>query len=308
MVKYYYRNGNGKDKEIKELESYRTGSWIYVEDPSKGEIEELVEKFDLEEGHLHDALDEYEVPRLETEGKTKYIFYRFVYSEGSAVETAPILFIINDKFFITLSKEPLPFLKKFLAQSLPFQTKQSTKLLLQLIFQINTTYNTMLNNISKRVRGLSVRLENFKNQDILQFVKFESILNEFMSNLVPNNTVLHQLFTRKNIELDEDDKDLVEDILLSTNQLMEISRSNIKNIVNLREAYSTIMTNNLNRVIKLFTSLTVLLTIPTIISSIYGMNVNLPFDQSPFAFMGIIIIIIAISSALFYLFNKRQWL
>jgi magnesium transporter len=308
MIKYYYRNGNGKDKEIKELESYRTGSWIYVEDPTREEINQLVEEFDLEEGHLHDALDEYEVPRLETEGKTKYIFYRFVYSEGSAVETAPILFIINDKFFITLSKEPLPFLKKFLAQSLPFQTKQSTKLLLQLIFQINTTYNTMLNNISKRVRGLSVRLENFKNQDILQFVKFESILNEFMSNLVPNNTVLHQLFTRKNIVLDEDDKDLVEDILLSTNQLMEISRSNIKNIVNLREAYSTIMTNNLNRVIKLFTSLTVLLTIPTIISSIYGMNVNLPFDQSPFAFMGIIIIIIAISSALFYLFNKRQWL
>jgi magnesium transporter len=308
MIKYYYRNGNGKDKEIKELESYRIGSWIYVEDPTREEINQLVEEFDLEEGHLHDALDEYEVPRLETEGKTKYIFYRFVYSEGSAVETAPILFIINDKFFITLSKEPLPFLKKFLAQSLPFQTKQSTKLLLQLIFQINTTYNTMLNNISKRVRGLSVRLENFKNQDILQFVKFESILNEFMSNLVPNNTVLHQLFTRKNIVLDEDDKDLVEDILLSTNQLMEISRSNIKNIVNLREAYSTIMTNNLNRVIKLFTSLTVLLTIPTIISSIYGMNVNLPFDQSPFAFMGIIIIIIAISSALFYLFNKRQWL
>lgn len=308
MVKYYYRNGNGKDKQIKELESYRSGSWIYVEDPSKEEINQLVEKFDLEEGHLSDALDIYEVPRLETEGKTKYLFYRFVYAENSNIETAPILFIINDKFFITLSKEPLPFLKKFLSNPLPFQTKHSTKLMLQLIFQINTTYNVMLNNISKRVRGLSVRLENFKNQDILQFVKFESVLNEFMSNLVPNNAVLHQLFARKNIVLDEDDKDLVEDILLSTNQLMEISRSNIKNIVNLREAYSTIMTNNLNRVIKLFTSLTVLLTIPTIISSIYGMNVQLPFDQNPFAFIGIIAIIFAISGALFYLFNKRQWL
>lgn len=306
MVKYYYRNGNSKN--IKELERYQSGSWVYVENPTTAEINSLVEKFDLEEGHIHDALDTYEVPRLEIEGKTKYLFYRFVYSEGSAVETAPLLFIINDKFFITLSKENLPFLKKLLASPLPFQTKQSTKLMLYIISLVSATYNTMLNNISKRIRGLSVKVENFKNQDILQFVKFESILNEFMSNLVPNNAVLHQLFTRKNIILDEDDKDLVEDILLSTNQSMEISRSNIKNIVNLREAYSTILTNNLNRVIKLFTSVTVLLTIPTIISSIYGMNVALPFDQSPYAFIGIITLIIVISSGLLYLFNKKQWL
>lgn len=306
MIKYYYRNGNSKN--IKELESYHTGSWVYVENPTQGEIEFLVEKFDLEEGHINDALDTYEVPRLEIEGKTKYLFYRFVYSEGQAVETAPLLFIINDKFFITLSKENLPFLKKILLATLPFQTKQSTKLMLHIIFQVSSTYNSMLNNISKRIRGLSVKVENFKNQDILQFVKFESILNEFMSNLVPNNAVLHQLFTRKNIILDEDDKDLVEDILLSTNQSMEISRSNIKNIVNLREAYSTILTNNLNRVIKLFTSITVLLTIPTIISSIYGMNVELPFDKNPLAFFGIIIVILTISASLFYLFNKKQWL
>ncbi len=306
MIKYYYRNGNSKN--IKELESYHTGSWVYVENPTQGEIEFLVEKFDLEEGHINDALDTYEVPRLEIEGKTKYLFYRFVYSEGQAVETAPLLFIINDKFFITLSKENLPFLKKILLANLPFQTKQSTKLMLHIIFQVSSTYNSMLNNISKRIRGLSVKVENFKNQDILQFVKFESILNEFMSNLVPNNAVLHQLFTRKNIILDEDDKDLVEDILLSTNQSMEISRSNIKNIVNLREAYSTILTNNLNRVIKLFTSITVLLTIPTIISSIYGMNVELPFDKNPLAFFGIIIVILTISASLFYLFNKKQWL
>jgi len=306
MVKYYYRNGNGK--EIKELDSYRNGCWIYVENPSQKEINELIEQFDLEEGHLHDALDEYEVPRLETEDKTKYLFYRFVYSEGQTVETAPILFIMNDKFFITLSKEPLPFLKKFIANPIQYQTRQSTKLALQLIFQINLTYNTMLNNISKRIRGLSVKLENFKNQDILQFVKFESILNEFMSNLVPNNAVLHQLFTRKILVLDEEDHDLVEDILLSTNQLMELSRSNIKNIVNLREAYSSIMTNNLNRVIKLFTSVTVLLTIPTIIASVYGMNVALPFDQSPYAFLGIVTVIISITGGLLYLFNRRQWL
>ncbi len=306
MIKYYYRNGNGKN--IRELQTYRAGSWVYVEDPSKAELEELIEKFNLEEGHLHDALDIYEVPRLETQGKTKYMFFRFVYSENSSVETAPILFIVNEKFFISLSKEPLPFLKKFLSQPLPFQTKQSTKLLLQLIFQTNATYNTMLNNISKRVRGFSVRLETFKNQDIIQFVKFESILNEFMSNLVPNNTVLQQLFTRRNLNLDEDDKDLVEDILLSTNQLMEVSKANIKNIVNLREAYSTIMTNNLNRVIKLFTSVTVLLTIPTIIASIYGMNVHLPLEDSPFAFAIIVGLIISITATLLYVFNKRQWL
>ena len=134
------------------------------------------------------------------------------------------------------------------------------------------------------------------------------MLNEFLSDLIPTNSIINTLLANRNFKFTEDERDLLEDIKLSNNQLIELSKANLKTIVNIREAYSTIMTNNLNRVIKLFTSLTVLLTIPTIIASIYGMNVQLPFADQSWVFAGIIGLIILILAGLSLIFIRNEWL
>jgi len=159
---------------------------------------------------------------------------------------------------------------------------------LQIFSRINQVYNKFLTDISKNVRSVSVKLEKIENKDVIRFVNFEIILNDFLTALNPINNLLQDLLSGKFLKLYEKDKDLIEDLSLGTGQLIERCRADLKTIVNIRESYSTIITNNLNRVIKLLTALTIILTIPTIIASIYGMNVRLPLADNPLAFNWII--------------------
>lgn len=305
MVQIYYRNI--KESAATTLSEFRKGSWIYVENPTDKEISDLVDNFSLETGHLQDARDIYEVPRLEVEENNIYIFTRYAYTENSQVYTAPVLFIIGPDFFITISEKPYYTFKKFIDEK-SFYTTQKVKLFLQLLMQINQSYNSFVNNISKDVRRMGIELEKVNNKDIVKFVRYESFLNDFLAALVPTNAILQNLLSGKYIKLYEEDKDLIEDLQLNTNQLIDISKSNLRNIVNYREAYSAIMTNKLNQVIKLFTALTVILTIPMIVSSIYGMNVRLPFEQNPSTFYGIITILLVLSLSIGFLFWKKRWL
>jgi magnesium transporter len=130
----------------------------------------------------------------------------------------------------------------------------------------------------------------------------------FFASLTQINPVLQNIISGKLIELYKEDHELTEDLVVSSNQLVELCKSTLKNIVNIREAYSTIVTNDLNKVIKLFTSLTVILTIPTIIASLYGMNVALPFANHPDAFWLVGGIIIFIITVVFWIFNRNRWL
>lgn len=308
MVKIYYRDT--KTKQIQVLNEFRPGSWIHVENPTKDEIEYLEDKFKLEDGLLRDATDIYEVPRLEVEEGIVYIYGRYAYSQEDISQTAPILVALGKNFIITVTASNFPYLEKFLnlKNGSAVATNQRIKMFIQLFNIINSSYNTILQNINKKIRSISIQVDRLDNKDIIQFVTFETVLNDFTSALVPTGSVLRSLLSGKVIKLNEDEKDLMEDVALSVGQLIEISQANLRAIVNIREAYSTIMTNNLNRVIKLFTSLTVILTIPTMIASIYGMNVPLPFQNSPFVFLGIIAGLVIISVALILVFIRNRWL
>lgn len=306
VIQIYYKNG--KQKNLTTIQTFQKGSWIYVEKPTVEELDELVEKLDLEKGHLRDALDINEVPRLEQENNATYIFTRFAYTENNRIETAPLLTIIKKNFFITLLPLPFQRLEKLHETNKFGTTTNHAKLLISIFSQTMKSYNDYLNIISKKVRLSTTNLEKIKNRDIIQFVQYESVLNDFILALVRTNTVVHSFLPGKILSVSDDEYDLLEDISLYNGQLIQISNENLKTIVNIREAYSTIMTNNLNQIIKLFTSLTVVLTIPTIVSSFYGMNVNLPFDNHPYAFFMIFGITMAIVICIIVLFNKKNWL
>ena len=306
MIKIYHKNI--KENRLKILNKFKVGSWIYVENPSKEELKHLAKSFHLEKGLLKDALDPNEVPRMEVEKSTTYIFTRIPYSEKSKVSTMPVLVALGKDFLITISQQPLPLLDKFINGEVDFYTTQKTKLLLQIFSEINASYNVFLNNINRRVRAMSIELEKINNKDIVQFVTFEGNINDFLSALVPTNAILKNILSGKFLKLYEKDEELTEDLFLANGQFIESCRTILKTIVNVREAYSTIMTNNLNRVIKLLTALTIILTVPTIIASFYGMNVRLPFADNPLAFFVILGLTILISVFLLAIFIKNHWL
>jgi magnesium transporter len=306
MIKKFYNTK--RTPELKELDEYVVGSWIHVEKPNQGELDELVEKFDLDEGLLADATDQYEVPRVERyEGKT-YVFTRIPYKEDKTVYTVPILIILSDENLITVTQREVPLWNRFFQQRIPFYTTQRINFFFQIFTEITVQYDRFMTQIRKNVQASTTSFGNISNQSIVDFVRFESTLNNFLSALVPTNVVLKNLLSGKFLKLYEEDKELVEDVLLLNEQLIESCRSNLKAISNIRDAYSTIMTNNLNRIIKLLTALTIVFTIPTMIASFFGMNVPLPGGQHPLMFWWILGSALLVSVIIFILFYYKNWL
>ncbi|MBW3538060.1 magnesium transporter CorA family protein [Candidatus Parcubacteria bacterium] len=309
MIQFYYRNL--KESKLKTSDRFRVGSWIYVEQPSEEDITQLVERFELEAGHLRDALDMDEMPRLEVEGNHTYVFTRCAFMENGQIKTAPLLLVVGSDFLMTVAPRALPALESLTKGKTEFFTTQKAKLFLQLFTQVTGSYSGFTTSINKQIRSIRAKLtvENISNKDFIRFVTLEDVLNEFLSELVPTSAILNGLLLgKKNLLFYEEDKDLIEDLLLSNRQLIETCKANLKTITNIREAYSTIMTNNLNRQIKLLTSLTIVLTVPTIIASIFGMNVPLPGANSPAAFEVILVIIAAIAATLLWVFARNKWL
>lgn len=306
MITYYYKDVRSEDLAV--LPKHRAGAWVCVEHPNSDEIDQLVEKFNLDPGHLSDALDAEEMPRMEREGDTLYIFLRYAYVEDDLdLSTAPLLLIVSPKALITVAMHSMPRLQHFTSGKVSFSTTQKTKLLLQILSQIVGQYDVYINNISKRIKSIRTRLRTHEvdNQDFIDFVTIEDELNEFLSGLQPMSAMLHRLMVAKHLPLYEQDEDIVEDLTLAAEQSIEACNSNIKSIASIRDAHATIASNNLNRTMKILTGATVLITLPNVIFGMYGMNVPLPYQEEWWVYPAIIvctaIIIISI-----YTFGKSK--
>lgn len=285
MITYYYKSL--RSQGVQELTDYKRGCWVYVESPTDEEIDHLVDRFKLDPGHLQDALDEDEMPRLEKEGEQSYIFVRYAYkTEDAELATVPLLFVFSEDLVITVSLAHLPSIDKFIEGKIDFATTQKAKLVLQILHQIVEQYDTYINSTSKQIKLIRSRLRGHEisNQDFIDFVVIEDELNEFLASLMPTNATLRRLLRGRYIPLFAEDQDIIEDLLLNNEQSIEACNSNIKSIVNIREAYSSISSNNLNRTMKRLTLATVLITLPNVIFGMYGMNIDLPFQDYAWAY------------------------
>jgi magnesium transporter len=308
MITYFYRSV--REEKLTQIKRFRAGSWLHAEAPTDEDLKILTEKFGLDTDLLNDALDPDEIPRIEAEDDIIYVYMRYATRSGSHVSTHPVLLVVSPKFVASIARTGLPDFGRLSSSSQLFST-QRAKLLLQLMRHIITTYEHNVTFLTRQIRGVRGRLDvaTVNNRDFIQFVIVEDALNYFLSELVPTNLLLTTLLSgRYNLSFFEDDRDLIEDLIQTTRQLTETSRGALKTIVNIREAYSNIMTNNLNRQIKLLTSLTVVLTLPTIVFSLFGMNVPVPGTDNPYAFGIIALGTMAACIGVIYLLYRRRWL
>ena len=307
MIKYYYKSL--RTQAMQELDDSKRGTWVYVEAPSQRELEGLSEKYGIELDLLQDALDEEEMPRLEKDGDDIYMYVRFAYKNADGViATAPLLFVFASNVLITVSLVRLPSIDRFKAGRLEFATTQRAKLLLQVLHQIVDQYDNYINSTSKQIKYIRSRLRGheIRNQDFVDFVTIEDELNEFLSALQPTNATLRRLLVGKHVPLFEEDQDIVEDLMLNNEQSIEACNSNIKSIVNIREAYSSISSNNLNRTMKLLTLVTVIIAMLNLFYGMYGMNVELPGQHEPWMYWVIVLLSLAtVVIGLWYARRKR---
>lgn len=289
MIKYLYRNL--ETPKMTEASKIKRGVWVYAENPSTAEIHTLAKKLHLEIGHIEDALDEDEMPRLEREGNQSYLYVRYPFktSEGD-MDTAPLLFVITDNNVLTVSRRSIKLFDKHQSGKNAAVTTQRTKLLLILLADISQAYDNSIRTTTRRIKQIRTRLRNQKitNQDLIDFVTLEDELNEFLASLLPNNAALRRLLAGRYIPLFEEDQDLVEDLLLINDQSIEAIRASLRSIDNIRNAHTAISSNNLNKTITFLTLATIMVALPNVFFGMYGMNISLPFQHNHWAFIALI--------------------
>jgi len=305
VIKIYYNN---KTSKVTELAKPKAGSLVYVENPNFKELEELEKNHGLDIDLLNDGLDPNEAPRIDSwEGRT-YIYTRFVLPESEKQTTSPVLIIFGiDMVYVVTHVHFLALQNLFKKEDVT--TIRREQILLQVLNEINLGYKFRINSVAKRmwsVRSL-LNKEHIDNKDFISFIDMEEDLNDFLSALEPMNTQLNHLLTGKYIKLHEADKDLMEDLELGSHELISLASSQLKTIKNIREAYSTITANNLNKVFKLMTSITILMGIFTLITGIYSMNIALPAGHNPNAFWIILGITGTLIAIVTYFFKKNKW-
>ncbi len=297
-----------KNLKLKKLKEFRVGSMIMAHDLQEEELKLLSSKFNLDAGLLNDALDPYEAPRMEIKKGIIYIFARFPTQKESneQIFTDPILFILGQGFILSVSKDEPLFIKNVLKKNKNCYTTQRTKLLLEIINEMEFLYNHLLTTIHKKINYFSFNMEKVNDKDIYNFLNFEVLLNEFLNALIPLRHILDTIKQGKIIELFEDDRELIDDIKLLNEQLIERAKSGLANLVNIRKSYEVIATNKLNRTMRILTTLTVILALPTMITSFYGMNIGLPLADKPWASQFILILSVFLIIIFLFLFKNRK--
>jgi magnesium transporter len=307
MITHYY-----KPKETAELETIGAlvpNAWTHVVEPTAEELEKIIAEFDLDEAIVADIKDNFEVPRFEHEGSVSYFFTRFLDDDNeNDTDTSPILIILGNTFIITIANEEVPFLRTFVSGKKSLETTERTHLFLEIMTSMVANYERFLNTMRKSVQRDVGRIRNIGARDIQRFVLFEQELNEILAALLPTNTWLHQLTKGNYIQMFNEDRELLEDLLIASSQIVDSAKAILKTIQNIRSANESILTQKLNTTIRMLTAFTIILTIPTLIASLFGMNVPIPLQENPFGFwviLGIIIVIIAVT---IHFFTKNRWI
>ena len=301
MLKIY--NTDIETNKLEEIKEFKKGSWINLVNPSEQEIKKVCESANIQEDFIRDALDFEEKARIDKEeddDTTLFVVDVPIVEkneENDVYTTMPLgMIVVRDDFFITVSLRKNKVIEDFEKRKIKdFQTYKKSKLIFQILYLNSSYYLSYLKLINKETEIAEYILKNsMKNKELLKLLSLEKSLVYFTTSLKSNELVMERTLRGKIIKLYEDDEDILEDAITENKQAIEMAKIYSDILNGTMEAYASIISNNLNGVMKFLTSITIVLAIPTMISSFWGMNVNLPFQDSKLGF----IIMIAISAIL----------
>lgn len=296
-----FLHSNPDNLQIETTGELQGGGWVRSERPTDGEKDRLI-KLGVDLDILSDALDPHEIPRVELEDGWTYFITRLPDTDDEFNDfTTPILFALGKDTTVTVSRDPLGRLWQPFIDKTTIDTAKQTTLFMLMIDSIVVQYQRRVAAINRQMRAATSDLRKLHSKDIVILTGYERRLNDYLDALIPTNTAVEKLLSGKLLKLQEDDKDLVEDLSIDLEQMIARCQSLLRTITNVRDSYRAVMDTRLNETIRMLTVITLALTIPTMLAGLYGMNVPLPAHDSPDIFWGIIgiSIVAALSLAIF---------
>ncbi len=297
MISYFKRTVASRN--LKSLDTYEKGCWVNAISPDTVELERLSSSFDLDMDLLLEGIDEHELARMDVFEKRVYVFIKILSPNEKKLVT--LLVILGDDFLITVCREDANLVT--VLDKTKALTTRKLSFLMELLLEQNELLDKAIHKVVKSVQKKKSDTEHLSEDDMEKLLEEEEFLNTVISSHFYSNLLYMRM--SKKLKFDSEDKNKLDDLIIETTQSLTLAKTSLKNISNLRNFYSIILTNRLNRTIKILTIFTIFVTIPAAISGFYGMNIALPFQSSPHAFWYVVGLVVAIW-ALFLVFLRRN--
>ena len=301
-----------QSRELRKIDEITPGAWLNLENPSDKELEEVAEKTGVGEDMLKAALDEEERARIETDDGNTLIIVDIPVIDDSAdwyvYSTLPLGIITAGDYFITVCLRETAVLGDFIKGRVRnFDANKRTRFIYQILYLNAIKFLHCLKQIDKTSMRVQQTLHrSMKNKELIQLLDLEKALVYFSTSLNSNQIVIDRLRAMSTIKHYEDDDEILDDVIVENKQAIEMATIYRDIMSGTMDAFASVISNNQNTVMKFLAAITIILTIPTIIASIWGMNVGVPLAGTIWGFWAVIGIIVAVTVPVLIIMIKKR--
>jgi len=301
------------DEKLQKIDNAVEDAWISLLAPTEEELGIISSRYNIDINDLKAAVDKDERSRIEIEDNYTMVLVNVptlqVQSDQELYDTIPIAVFLVKKNVITVCTEKTPVLDAFVNTKVKeFNTAYKSRFVLQVLYRTATLYLNYLREIDKKSDAIESKLhESTENKELLELLKLEKSLVYFTTALRSNEAVMEKLFKSPNIKKFPEDEDLLEDVIVENKQAIEMANIYSGVLSSMVDAFASVISNNLNIAMKILAMVTVVMAVPTMIFSAYGMNVSgIPLAQYGNGFYVVVALSLILSIVVMIIISKMK--
>lgn len=301
--------------QVEQIEKPENGSWLCLSEPTDVELATVSQQTGVDLADLRAPLDDEERSRIDVEDDYTMIIVDIptVEERGGRdwYETIPLSIIVTEDLIITVCMQDTPVLHPFMEGTIRgFNTFMRSRFILQILYRNASTYLRYLRIIDRESDKLEFKLRHaMQNREIMMLLELSKTLVYFTTSLKSNEIVMEKLTTLARIQQYPDDEDLLDDVIIENKQAIEMANIYSGILSGTMDAFASVISNNLNIVMKFLATITIVMSIPTMVASFYGMNVNsrgMPFADSPYGFVIVMGFTLVLTLIVAWIFSKKD--
>ena len=299
------------EQGLEQLESMANGAWVKAVDPTPEEIQKLV-NWGIDADYINYSLDLDEMPRMERDEDYTFILIRIPHSQPDSdipYITIPLGIMIKGNMIITICRYEKEMFKVLAnGKYRLLKTGKRYRFALYIFLETATRYLTHLREINRMTEAIEDQLQkSTRNREVLELLKYQKSLTYFATALRSNEVMMERVQRTQIFNYYEEDQDLLEDVLTENQQAIQMTSITTEILSSMMDAFASIISNNLNGVMKALAALTIIINVPAVVAAFFGMNVTLPGEGHPLAFLTVIGISFSLTAIAIFIFYKRDW-
>ena len=299
------------EQGLEQLDSMANGAWVKAVDPTPEEIQQLV-TWGIDADYINYSLDLDEMPRMERDEDYTFILIRIPHRQPESdipYITIPLGIMIKGNIIVTICRYDKEMFKVLAnGKYRLLKTGKRYRFALYIFLETATRYLTHLREINRMTEAIEDQLQqSTRNREVLELLKYQKSLTYFATALRSNEVMMERVQRTQIFNYYEDDQDLLEDVLTENQQAIQMTSIATEILSGMMDAFASIISNNLNSVMKALAAITIIINVPAVVAAFYGMNVELPGEGHPLAFLTVIGISLTLTAIATFIFYKRDW-